>query len=252
MQCEGGLGSVGKESSDSCDFEPDIDPQEPTGAGTQGWVWLWVLQPDNKHRSKKEPWQKYRYNKVTYRCRKWGVLGGWRYDWGAQAPGSARFELTGKSRQIFGAFGRYLVDSTELEDIWPLPVSWGVPCRCAVLRNCRMNWAECQLLDRTYYLMRRPTVRFGKYDSLKQKLFPQGQGEGNSRNADLSEVRIDGSRARRTAGIGATVTHCAGIAWGICMLLTIGLTLFCFTVDFVQMLESYSLTMGFFSQLSAT
>ena len=57
--------------------------------------------------------------------------------------------------------------------------------------------------------MRRPTVGFRNYDSLKQKLFPQGQGEGNSRNADLSEVRIDGSRARRTAGIGATVTHCA-------------------------------------------
>ena len=116
------------------------------------------------------------------------------------------------------------------------------------------EWTEqkCQLLDRTYYLMRRPTVGFRNYDPLKQKLFPQGQGEGNSRNADLSEVRIDGSRARRTAGIGATVTHCAGIAWGICMLLTIGLTLFCFTVDFVQMLESYSLTMGFFSQLTAT
>ena len=71
---------------------------------------------------------------------------------------------------------------------------------------------KCQLLDRTYYLMRRPTVGFRNYDPLKQKLFPQGQGEGNSRNADLSEVRIDGSRARRTAGIGATVTHCAGIA----------------------------------------
>ena len=69
--------------------------------------------------------------------------------------------------------------------------------------------------------MRRPTVGFRNYDSLKQKLFPQGQGEGNSRNADLSEVRIDGSRARRTAGIGATVTHCAGtclqgLARGIC------------------------------------
>ena len=70
--------------------------------------------------------------------------------------------------------------------------------------------------------MRRPTVGFRNYDPLKQKLFPQGQGEGNSRNADLSEVRIDGSRARRTAGIGATVTHCAGtclqgIARGICI-----------------------------------
>ena len=73
---------MGKESSDSCDFEPDIDPGAGGGRRDAGVVVGVAVSTTTGQQTtiEKEPWHKYRYNKVTYRCRKWGVLGGWRYD----------------------------------------------------------------------------------------------------------------------------------------------------------------------------